>query len=250
MEKLRTLIIDDEAPVRELLAGILANYCQNTEVIAFADGVQSGLDAIHRHQPDLVLLDVNLEDGNAFDLLGKINEIRFALIFVTAYENYALNAFRFSAVDYIMKPINIDDLVRAVQKAANKVEQASLGLKLKNFFDNLNSKPEDKKLVLKTQESIHIVKLSDIIRCEADHNYCTFYLIKGKKILVSHNLGEYDELLNGLFFFRTHQSHLININHIQSFEKNEGGYLKMTDDSSVPVSKRKKEELLKLFGKL
>lgn len=250
MEKLRTLIIDDEAPARELLAGILENYCHRTELIGFADGVQNGLKAIKSLKPDLVLLDVNLEDGNAFDLLREFNEIPFALIFVTAYENYALNAFRFSAVDYIMKPVNIDDLVKAVQKAADKLEQASLGLKLKNFFDNLNSKPEDKKIVLKTQESIHIVKLSDIIRCEADHNYCTFYFVNGKKIVVSRNLGEFEEMLNGLFFFRTHQSHLININHILSFEKNEGGYLKMADNSSVPVSKRKKEELLELFGKL
>ncbi|MCK9300835.1 MAG: LytTR family DNA-binding domain-containing protein [Bacteroidales bacterium] len=250
MEKLRTLIIDDEAPARELLAGILENYCHRTELIGFADGVQNGLTAIKSLKPDLVLLDINLEDGNAFDLLREFNEIPFALIFVTAYENYALNAFRFSAVDYIMKPVNIDDLVKAVQKAADKLEQASLGLKLKNFFDNLNSKPEDKKIVLKTQESIHIVKLSDIIRCEADHNYCTFYFVNGKKIVVSRNLGEFEEMLNGLFFFRTHQSHLININHILSFEKNEGGYLKMADNSSVPVSKRKKEELLELFGKL
>ncbi|MFA6590265.1 MAG: LytTR family DNA-binding domain-containing protein [Bacteroidales bacterium] len=250
MEKLRTLIIDDEAPARELLAGILENYCHRTELIGFADGVQNGLKAIKSLKPDLVLLDINLEDGNAFDLLREFNEIPFALIFVTAYENYALNAFRFSAVDYIMKPVNIDDLVKAVQKAADKLEQASLGLKLKNFFDNLNSKPEDKKIVLKTQESIHIVKLSDIIRCEADHNYCTFYFVNGKKIVVSRNLGEFEEMLNGLFFFRTHQSHLININHILSFEKNEGGYLKMADNSSVPVSKRKKEELLELFGKL
>ena len=250
MEKLRTLIIDDEAPARELLAGILENYCHRTKLIGFADGVQNGLKAIKSLKPDLVLLDINLEDGNAFDLLREFNEIPFALIFVTAYENYALNAFRFSAVDYIMKPVNIDDLVKAVQKAADKLEQASLGLKLKNFFDNLNSKPEDKKIVLKTQESIHIVKLSDIIRCEADHNYCTFYFVNGKKIVVSRNLGEFEEMLNGLFFFRTHQSHLININHILSFEKNEGGYLKMADNSSVPVSKRKKEELLELFGKL
>lgn len=250
MEKLRTLIIDDEAPARELLAGILENFCPRSELIGFADGVQSGLKAIKSLQPDLVLLDVNLEDGNAFDLLRELKEISFALIFVTAYENYALNAFRFSAVDYIMKPVNIDDLIKAVQKAADKVEQTSMGLKLKNFFDNLNSKPEDKKLVLKTQESIHIIKVCDIIRCEADHNYCTFYLVNGKKILVSRNLGEYDDLLNGLFFFRTHQSHLININHILSFEKQEGGYLKMADGSSVPVSKRKKDELLELFGKL
>lgn len=250
MTKLRTLIIDDEAPIRELISGIVENYCETAEIIATADGVESGLAAIKQHKPDLVLLDVKLSDGTAFDLLQQLDEIKFAIIFITAYEKYAVNAFKFSAVDYIMKPIHIDELTVAIRKASEKSEQQVLNQKLKNFFDNINSKPEDKKIVLKTLESIFIVKVTDIIRCEADHNYTTFYLTNGKKVLVSKTLKDYEEMLCDYFFFRTHQSHLININHIVSFEKNDGGYLKMADGSSVPVSKRKREELLELFNQI
>lgn len=250
MAKLRTLIIDDEAPVRNLINGIIQQYCEQAEVIATADGVNSGLAAIKKHKPDLVLLDIKLNDGTAFDLLKQLEDIKFAIIFITAYEKYAVNAFRFSAVDYIMKPIHIDELINAIRKASEKTEQQVLSQKLKNFFDNMNNKPEDKKIVLKTSESIFIVKVADIIRCEADHNYTTFFLTNEKKVLVSKTLKDYDEMLYDYFFFRTHQSHLININHIVSFEKNDGGFLRMADGSSVPVSKRKREELLALFNRI
>ncbi|MDD4490797.1 MAG: LytTR family DNA-binding domain-containing protein [Paludibacter sp.] len=250
MKKLRTLIVDDEAPIRELISGIIENFSELAEVIATADGVASGLAAIKQHKPDLVLLDVNLIDGTAFDLLQQLDEIKFAIIFITAYEKYAVNAFKFSAVDYIMKPIHIDELTAAIRKTVEQSEQQALSLKLNNFFDNINSKPKDKKIVLKTSESIFIVKVTDIIRCEADHNYTTFYLISGKKVLVSKTLKDYDEILCDFFFFRAHQSHLININHIVSFEKSDGGYLRMIDGSSVPVSKRKREELLEFFNQI
>lgn len=250
MAKLRTLIIDDEAPIRDLITGIIENYCEKAKVIATADGVNSGLAAIKAYKPDLVLLDIKLNDGTAFDLLKQFEEIKFAIIFITAYEKYAVNAFRFSAIDYIMKPIHIDELIAAIQKASEQSEQHALSLRLKNFFDNINSKPEDKKIILKTSESIFILKVAEIIRCEADHNYTTFYLINGKKVLVSKTLKDYEEMLSDYFFFRTHQSHLININHIVSFEKNDGGFLRMADGSSVPVSKRKREELLELFNQI
>ncbi|MDD3488808.1 MAG: LytTR family DNA-binding domain-containing protein [Paludibacter sp.] len=250
MTKQRILIVDDEAPVRELITGVIENFCESAEIVGVADGVQSALDAIRLLKPDIVLLDVNLGDGTAFDLLSKIDPVNFAIIFITAYEKYAVSAFKFSAVDYIMKPVNIDELVAAIRKAAGKSEQQALNAKLKNFFDNLNSHPEDKKIVLKTAESIFIVKVVDIIRCEADHNYSTFYLLNGKKVLVSKTLKDYEEMLSDFFFFRTHQSHLININHIVSFEKNDGGYLRMVDGSQVPVSKRKREELFELFNQI
>jgi two-component system LytT family response regulator len=235
MSKIRTLIIDDEAPIRELISGILENYSDTTEVVGTADGVKSGLDAIRQLNPQLVLLDVNLTDGTGFDLLRQLEEVRFSVIFITAYEKYAVKAFRFSAVDYIMKPVNIDELLAAIDKATDMMERQTLNQQLRNFFDNLNSKPEDKKIVLKDSKSIYIVKVSDIIRCEADHNYTTFYITNGNQIVVSKTLKDFEELLSDYMFLRTHQSHLININHIVSFEKNEGGYLKMEDGSSVPV---------------
>lgn len=250
MNKLRTLIVDDEAPIRELIETILENYCEQTELVGTAEGVASAIKAIKELQPDLVLLDVKLSDGTAFDLLQQLGEVNFMIIFITAFDSYAVNAFRFSAVDYIMKPINIDELTEAIRRAAETAEQKSMSASLKNFFENINSRPEDKKIVLKTQESIFIVRVADIIRCEADHNYTTFFLTNGKKVLVSRTLKDYEDMLSDYYFFRTHQSHLININHIVSFEKNEGGYLRMADGSPVPVSKRKREELLELFSKI
>jgi two-component system LytT family response regulator len=250
MDKLRILIIDDEAPIRELITGIIENYCENAEVCGTAEGVKSGLEAINSLNPDLVLLDVNLTDGTGFDLLKKLEEIRFAVIFITAYEKYALNAFRFSAVDYIMKPVNIDELVAAIEKASDVIERQNLNQQLKNFFENINSRPEDKKIVLKDIKSIYIVKVSDIIRCESDHNYTTFFLNNGKQVVVSKTLKEFEEILSDYMFLRTHQSHLININYIVSFEKNEGGYLRMADGSPVPVSKRKRDELMDFFNRI
>lgn len=250
MNKIRTLIIDDEAPIRELISGILENYSEQTEVCGTADGVKSGLEAIKLLNPELVLLDVNLTDGTGFDLLRQLEDIKFSVIFITAYEKYAVKAFRFSAVDYIMKPVNIDELLAAIDKAIELMERKTLNQQLKNLFDNLNSKPEDKKIVLKDSKSIYIVKVADIIRCEADHNYTTFHLNSGKQVIVSKTLKEFEELLSDFMFLRPHQSHLININHIISFEKNEGGYLKMADGSSVPVSKRKRDELMDFFDNI
>lgn len=250
MNKLQTIIIDDEAPVRELISNIIENFCDIAEVIATAESVTAGIQAIKTYSPDLVILDVKLLDGTAFDILDKFNEIKFAIIFITAYENFAVKAFKFSAIDYILKPIHIDELINAIKKASEQLEYKSLSLKLQNFFDNQNSKSEDKKVVLKTLESIYIVKIADIIRCEADHNYTTFYFANNKKLIVSKTLKEYDEMLTGMGFFRTHQSHLININFLSSFEKSEGGYLVMSDGSKVPVSKRKREELLELFNQM
>ncbi|MDD3196388.1 MAG: LytTR family DNA-binding domain-containing protein [Paludibacter sp.] len=250
MNKIRTLIIDDEAPIRDLISGILENYSEKTEVCGTADGVKTGLEAIRHHNPELVLLDVNLTDGTGFDLLRQLDEIKFAVIFITAYEKYAVKAFRFSAVDYIMKPVNIDELLSAIDKAIGMMEGKTLNQQLKNFFDNLNSKPEDKKIVLKDSKSIYVIKVADIIRCEADHNYTTFYLTNNQQIVVSRTLKDYEELLSDFMFLRTHQSHLININHMLSFEKNDGGYLRMADGSNVPVSKRKRDELMAFFDNI
>ncbi len=247
---LRTLIVDDEQPVRQMLETVLTQYCDNVEIVGSAYSVESALEAIRKQNPDLILLDINLPDGTGFDLLDKLGAKPPIVVFITAYNDYAVKAFKFNAIDYVLKPINIDELIAAIQKASDNAEYKNLSLKLQNFFANMYNKSEDKKIVLKTFDSIHMVKVQDVIRCESDHNYTTFYFINGRKITVSKTLKEYDEMLCDYGFFRTHQSHLINMNHISSFEKNDGGYLKMTDGNMVPVSKRKREELLDLFGNI
>jgi len=245
---LRAIIIDDELPVQQMLHGALTAYCTQVEVVGLANSVQSAIDEIIAKRPDLIFLDINLPDGSGFDLLSKLGNQMPLVVFITAYDEYAIKAFKFSAVDYILKPINIDELVDAVRKCIDQKERDNLTEKLKILIRNTNEAPSgDKKIVLKTSESIHIVKVSEIVRCESDHNYTTFHFTNHKPILVSKTLKEFDDLLSDQGFFRTHQTHLININRISRFDKAFGGELIMEDGSRVPVSKRKRDELFKLF---
>jgi two-component system LytT family response regulator len=245
------LIVDDEKRARETIGKIIKLYCANAVVVAEAGNVAEATEAIAKHKPDLVLLDINMPGGNGFDLLKQFGTIDFKLVFITAYEEHAVKAFKFSALDYILKPVNPDELVEAVNKAQSQIEKDNLSLKLTAFISNIdNIAREAKKIVLKTSESIHVVNVHEIIRCEADRNYTSFFIEGGKKILVSNTLKEYDEMLSLSHFFRAHQSHLVNINYIERYEKKEGGFLIMKDKSEVPVSVRRKETLLKLLEKI
>lgn len=249
MEMLKILIVDDEQPVREMLENVVTQFCSGVEVCGSASSVKQGVDAVSKLKPDILFLDINLPDGNGFDLLNQVQRDDLKTIFITAYDEYAIQAFRISAVDYILKPINIDDLVAAVEKCKDQAERENLSDKLKALVHNLNdAKGDDKKIVLKTQESIYIVKVADIIRCESDHNYTEFYLSSGEKLLVSKTLKDFETMLLNYGFFRTHQSHLINLNFIARFDKADGGELVLTDNSRVPVAIRKREELFELFN--
>lgn len=249
MGDLKILIVDDEQPVRDMLEKVVAEYCDGVEVCGTANSVKQGIEYFHRLAPDILFLDINLPDGSGFDLLAQIEDAAPKTIFITAYDEYAIQAFRISAVDYILKPINIDDLVAAVDKCKEQAERENLGEKLKVLVQNLDdTKTDEKKIVLKTQESIYIVKVTDIIRCESDHNYTMFYLKNQAKLLVSRTLKDFETLLTGYGFFRTHQSHLINLNYIARFDKADGGELVLTDNSRVPVSVRKRDELFELFN--
>jgi two-component system LytT family response regulator len=245
---LKILIVDDEQPIRNMISSILLMSDFNLEIVGQADSVSSGIKQIKELKPNLVLLDIKLPDGTGFDILNQVPQLNFSVIFITAFEEYAIKAFKCSALDYILKPINIDELYAAIEKSKEQIANKNINQKLNIFLENLNSSSiEDKKIVLKTQESIHIVKVTHIIRCESYHNYTEFFLRNNKKLLVSKTLKEYDKILSNFGFFRVHQSHLININNINSFEKTDGGYLVLTDGSQVPVSKRKREELMQLF---
>lgn len=240
-------VIDDESKARETIINILALSDENLKIIGEADSVQSGFELITCYHPDLVLLDINLMDGTGFDLLKKFEKINFRVIFITAHEEHAIKAFKFSALDYILKPLIAGDLLSAVEKVKDLKQKEETELKLAAFLDNLD---KIKKIVLKTAESIHIVQVKNIIRCEADVNYTTFYLDNGEKLLVSKTLKEYSELLEPSGFYRTHQSHLVNLDHISRYDKTEGGHLVMADESIVPVSSRKKDELFRVFEKM
>jgi two-component system LytT family response regulator len=241
------VVIDDEQKARETILTILGMSKIDIEVVGEADSVKTGYEVILENHPDLVLLDITLNDGTGFDLLRKFEKIYFKIIFVTAHEEYALKAFKFSALDYILKPLTAADLLQAIEKTNESKLHDETEIKLSTFLSNLE---KIKKIVLKTTESIHIIQIKNIVRCEADVNYTTFYLDNGEKLLVSKTLKDYAEMLEPSGFFRTHQSHLVNLEHILRYDKIDGGHLVMADYSIVPVSSRRKDELFKLFEKM
>ncbi|MCB0806313.1 MAG: response regulator transcription factor [Bacteroidales bacterium] len=241
------VVIDDEPRARETIINILALSQDEISVAGEADSVETAYRAIVEHNPDLVLLDIHLKDGTGFDLLKKFNPIRFKVVFITAHEEHAVKAFKFSALDYILKPITASDLLQTVSKAITLKTKEETEVKLSAFLSNIE---KIRKIVLKTSESIHIVNVKNIVRCEADVNYTTFFLAESETLLVSKTLKEFADLLEPAGFFRTHQSHLVNLDYILRYDKTEGGHLVMSDGSIVPVSSRKKETLFQLFEKM
>ncbi|MEN8223881.1 MAG: LytTR family DNA-binding domain-containing protein [Bacteroidota bacterium] len=248
---IKTIIIDDEVKARETISNMLNTYCKDLEVIDTAGSVKEGLKVLKKNSPDLVFLDIKMGDGTGFDLLRKLDEVNFSLVFITAFEEFAIRAIKFSALDYILKPLDPDELIHAVEKARQAIEKENVSLRLEALYENLEMlNTKTKKIVLKTTSSVHIVNLSDIIRCESEKNYTHFFLSDREKVTVSKTLKEFNELLVNYSFYRVHQSHLVNLAHVKRYDKQEGGYLVMDDNSSVPVSFRKREELMKVFKNL
>jgi two-component system LytT family response regulator len=245
---INAIIIDDEKNARDTMASLLELYCEDVKLAGQAANISEGEALILKLKPDLVFLDIDMPGGSGFDLLKKYKEVPFKIIFVTAYQEHAVKAFKFSALDYLLKPVNPDELVKAVAKAEDAISKNKLSDKLEVFMNtmqDLNRTP--KKIVLKTADNIHIINVGEIVRCEADGNYSSFHVLNKKPILVSNTLKEYDEMLSAQGFFRAHQSHLININQVERYEKKDGGCLIMKDGSQIPVAVRKKEELLSLL---
>jgi two-component system LytT family response regulator len=247
---LRTIIIDDEQSVRKSLEKVLRNNCPQVKLVAEADGVESGVKAIRKYHPDLILLDIKMDDGTGFDLMKQLEPVDFKVIFITAYDQFAIKAIKFSALDYLLKPIDPDDLAEAVKKA-EKLVVNQLNQQLGTLAHNMQTLDvSKKKIILKTFDNIHLVKLHDIVYCECQDNYTNFHLLNEKKILVSITLKEYDEMLSEFGFFRIHKSYLINLIHINRFEKAEGGAIVMENEVKLPVASRKKEQLLEMIQKI
>jgi two-component system, LytTR family, response regulator len=248
---IKAVIVDDEKGARETIAGILKLYCDNVTVAGEATNISEAYTLIKQLQPQLVFLDIDMPGGSGFDLLKKFESIPFNIIFITAFQEHAVKAFKFSAVDYILKPVNPDELIDAVKKTETAIDKNSLGIRLEAFLDNFNNHSQtNKRIVLKTSDQIYLINVKDIVRCESDGNYTYFFTIDGKKILVSTTIKEYEEMLGGFNFFRTHQSHLVNTNFIERFDKKDGGFVVMKDNSNIPVAVRKKEALLSLLGRI
>jgi len=245
---IRTLIIDDEENNRQRLAGLIQEHFPNISIVGEADGVASGLKAIEEYNPELVLLDIKMADGDAFDLLQQIKNISFKIIFVTAFEEYALKAFKFSALDYLLKPVAVDDLRIAFDKAERQI-LTQLKLQIATLNGNMRNN-NSKTLVLRTAEKIFFIETKDIIRCESDRNYTYFFVKENRKHIASQPLKEYEEILQDHGFFRIHKSHMINLSYIESFDKADGGSIILKDKTELPVARRKKAELLEVFTKL
>jgi two-component system, LytTR family, response regulator len=242
---IKAMIIDDEPYCCESLAILLEEYCPEVEVTGiFYDG-SDALIAIRKHAPDLIFLDVEMPKMNGFGMLKQLPTVNFEIIFTTSYDQYALKAIRFSAIDYLLKPIDTNELQNAVQKVIQRSQKPiaeQLEILMQKFYKP--SVPVSR-VALPTMEGLQMIAVDTIISCEADSNYTTLRLKDKKKIVVCRNLKEIEELLEEYSFARVHRSYLVNLNEVEKFVRGEGGYLIMSDGSSIDVSRNKKEELVK-----
>ncbi|WP_340112832.1 LytR/AlgR family response regulator transcription factor [Maribellus mangrovi] len=246
---IKCVIVDDELNNIENLQGILKKCCNEFRVVDVATNADDAFRKINLHQPDLIFLDIQMPGKSGFDLLKMFQEINFEIIFVTAYDKYGIQAIKFSALDYLLKPIDIDDLRTAVEKAKKRITQKKQNLNIENLMEFIKrGQNESPKIALPTFNEVFYVETNEIIRCEALDNYTTFYLRDKTKIVVSKPLKEYAEILQSFQFIRTHQSHLINIHFVKSFLKEDGGKLLMKDSTTVPISRQKRNFVKDALG--
>ncbi|HZY78440.1 MAG TPA: LytTR family DNA-binding domain-containing protein [Cyclobacteriaceae bacterium] len=245
---MKAVIIDDEPDCVKLLAIQLRMSCPHVEVVAECTNSENGLHAIREHRPALVFLDIEMPRMNGFQLLEAIGEIDFGVVFVTAYDRFALKAFRFSALDYLLKPVDSRDLQKAVQRAEkmNRVDRGQIDI-LKHHLKP-GEFPTNGKMALPYQNGVTFVDISTILYCEADNNYTRFYLAKGEEHVVTKTLRDVQEVMEERNFLRVHRQYLINLDHIKKFVRGEGNYLVMSDNKTIPVSKGHKDELMQRFG--
>lgn len=247
--KLKAIIVDDEKHSRETLKNLLENFCKNVDVVGLAATVNEALDLIPKSQPDVVFLDIELQSGTGFDILTQLPEINFEVIFTTAFDQYAIKAVKFSSLDYLLKPIDLEELQQAVEKAKQAKDKIEYNKQLKTLLQNINQ-PKLSKICLATSDGFEFINTETIIYCEAGGSYTTFVLSEGKKILVSKHLKEYESLLTDSHFMRVHNSYLINLKEVKKFVKSDGGYIVMNNDDIVSISRNKKDEFLEAMQQL
>ena len=242
---IRTILVDDENKSIRVLQQILQEYCPQVTVVGVADGVETGADLIRSTRPDLVFLDIEMAQGNAFDLLNQLQPLSFQVIFVTAFDNYALRAFKYSAVDYLLKPVNIRDLCTAVERVADRFEEKNVLGRVTTLLQNLSGVQQlDQKVAIPTLNGFLFITLRDIIRLEAKASYTRIYLTNKEEIITTRAIKEYEDLLPEAFFCRVHSSHIINMHKIQKYQKGRGGYVTMEDNSTIEVASRRRDEFM------
>ncbi|MGB3468845.1 MAG: LytTR family DNA-binding domain-containing protein [Cyclobacteriaceae bacterium] len=248
---IKTIIVEDELNARIALRQMLIEDCPQVRIVGESDNADDALNKIKQLKPDLVLLDIHLRDSNSFQILNKTDYSSFHIIFTTAYENYAIKAFRFSAVDYLLKPINRNYLKSAIDKLPVKPLKENYTQQIETLLANLNQTDKSpKKIILSTQDMINVVDLSDIVRCEANVNYTKFVISGQPNLLISRTLKEFEEELGPCGFMRIHKSHLINLHYVKGYDKREGGSVVLSDGTHVPLSLRKREQFMELLKTL
>ena len=244
---MRVVIIDDEAGARNNLRTLIESRFPEIEVLGEADGVSTGQKLIETSPPDLAFLDVQMQDGTGFDLLSGLTRDDLQVVFVSAHDHFAITAIKFSAIDYLLKPVEEEELRVTLEKIRQYREGNDIKMKLELLLGNLRRVD---KVALPSFQGIEFVRLDDIIRCESDNNYTMFYLTGGTKILVSKTLREYEDMLEARGFFRTHKSHIINLKYLKKYIKGEGGSVILDDGSEVLVSRRRKEDFLRMLTQI
>lgn len=239
---IRAIIVDDESNNIENIKNIIDQYRSDIMIVAVAEDADEGILAIGTHSPDLVFLDIQMPGKSGFELLSALTEVKFEVIFITAHDKYGIQAIKFSALDYLLKPINIAEFNLAIDKAKQKISAKKQNHNIENLLEYLKAgNKESPKIALPTLKEIMYVRIADIIRCEATSNYTIFFLQNGEQVLVCKTLKDFAELLRPHQFIRTHQSHLVNVQFVKSYLKEDGGTLLLSDLQKVPISRQNRE---------
>ncbi|WP_296705720.1 LytTR family DNA-binding domain-containing protein [Algoriphagus sp.] len=247
--QLKAIIVEDEFHSRETLKGFLREYCPEVLLLEEASSVEDAVIKISGLRPELVFMDIELQTGTGFDVLQRVSHLDFHLIFTTAFEHYAIKAIKFSSIDYLLKPIDMEELQAAVQKALQLSENENRQKLLENLLNNFKShSSENHKISLSSSEGVEFIPSKEILFCEANGAYTHFHLQDGRKLLVSKNLKEYENILQGHSFMRVHNSFLINLEEVKKYVRSEGGYIVMNNNKQVSISPSKKDEFLKRMG--
>jgi two-component system LytT family response regulator len=249
------LLIDDDKHLRKGMKSLMERYASEIVIIGEAESVKTGIVALEKYKPQVVFLDIHLSDGTGFDILEEVSKlhgkINTHIVFITAHEQYALKAFKFSALDFLLKPLDPEELQKTIVKIKETLEKNNSFEHIDLLLENIRRKVDNfRRIALSTSDGIHLFEISDIIRCESQDNYTKFYIKNHKPLLISKTLKEYEELLTEHGFERIHQSHLINLAYLKSYIKTDGGYVIMADNTNIPIAQRKRERLQELIKSL
>lgn len=245
------ILIDDDNNLRNGMRAMLQRHQTEIAIIGEADSVKTGIETIEKLQPQVIFLDIHLTDGTGFDILEQMSWTKAHIIFITAHEQYALKAFKFSALDFLLKPVDPEELAKSIGKIALALKKNNSTDHIDLLLENIRKKVDNfKRIALSTSDGIHLFEISDIIRCESNDNYTKFFIKDHKPLLISKTLKEYEELLSEHGFERIHQSHLINLAYLKSYIKTDGGYVIMSDNSKIAIAQRKRERLQELIRSL